>query len=315
MVNIAVLGCGKICHRFIKGLAYCENGKLYGFGSRDVNKAKQYAEKYNVDFYGDYDDCLNNKEIDAVYISTINTAHYDLIEKALKAKKHVLCEKPMVESAEKYNALFAIAKENDVLLMEAIKGVFLPMNLKIREIIRNKELGDVKYVHASYVHNGQYPADHWVYDKDTGGCLQDLGSYPGSVATFILDSKPMKVEKKIEYFNGAPGFAEVIVDYENGVKAELLTSIISVGPNFLEICCTEGYIRANNYWKGNSFELYAGTDKDLEKQEVTFENFKTDFYYEAQHFVDCIEQGKRQSEVISQQFLLDLLKLTDKENH
>lgn len=315
MINIAVLGCGKICHRFIKGLSFSKKGRLYGFASRDKEKAKQYAEMYHVDFYGNYKDAFENKEIDAVYISTINTAHYNLIVEALKAKKHVMCEKPMVETEEKYRTLFKIAEENGVLLMEAIKGVFLPINIEIKGILERKELGEVKYVHASYVHNGQYPADHWVLDKETGGCLQDVGSYPASVVTYILGKKPVKVEKKIDYYYDVAGFAEVIVDYQDGIKAELVSSITSVGPNYLEVCCSNGYIRALNYWKGNSYEIYQGVGKDLEAKVVTTEDFKTDFYYEAEHFIDCILSGKKQSEVVSLEFLLDLLKLTDKENH
>lgn len=315
MIRFAVLGCGKICHRFIQGLALCQQGKLVGFGSRDPLKAKQYALDYGVDLYGTYQTILENQQVDAVYISTINSTHFELVEMALKAKKHVLCEKPMVESKEKYEQLYQLAKQQGVLLMEAIKGVFLPMNSKIKQMIQEKVLGEIIYVRASYMHNGQYPKQHWVNDPLTGGCLQDIGSYPASVVSFILDSKPAKVTKRMIYQDQTVAFGEVSVDYENGIKAQLVSSFMNPGVNELEVCGTVGYIRAKNYWKSDRFQWYPGTGKDLEMKEIIVEDFKTDFYYETQHFIDCLLAGKTQSDIINLDFCLNLLKLTDQQTY
>ena len=140
-MKTAIFGCGIIANRVALGFKNIINNELVGFASRDIEKAKEYANKYSVLEFGDYDYFLNKKEIDAIYICTYNLNHYELIKRCLEHKKHVICEKPMVLNVKDCDELFVVAKQNNVLLMEALKSVFLPITNKIKVIISNNLIG------------------------------------------------------------------------------------------------------------------------------------------------------------------------------
>ena len=114
MVKMAVLGCGKIVDRFIKGLRMCDNVTLVGFGSNNIEKAREYCERYGASVYGDYDRIMNDPDIDAIYVSNFNQAHYRTVKSCLQHGKHVLCEHPLVPNMDELNELFELAKEKDL---------------------------------------------------------------------------------------------------------------------------------------------------------------------------------------------------------
>lgn len=107
-MNIVILGCGSIAHRVAKGIQYSK-GTLYGVASRSESKAREFAKQYDISNVYDYDSCLEDENVDIIYISTINPTHYELTKKALIAHKHVICEKPFVSTSKEIQELFQIA--------------------------------------------------------------------------------------------------------------------------------------------------------------------------------------------------------------
>ena len=184
MVNMAVLGCGKIVDRFIKGLRMCDNVTLVGFGSNNIEKAREYCEKYGASVYGDYDRIMNDPDIDAIYVSNFNQAHYRTVKSCLQHGKHVLCEHPLVPNMDELNELFELAKEKDLLLMEACKGTFLPMITEIKELIEQGKLGKIIYVHASDSSNAHMPENHWLMQPPLHPMLSPEGNSAGREAGY-----------------------------------------------------------------------------------------------------------------------------------
>jgi hypothetical protein len=94
---------------------------LYGIASRDANTARRLAKQYHFrNAYGSYEELINDPEIDAVYVSTPNGLHYEWSSKALRAGKHVLCEKPFTSNSEEASKLVAIAQEKGLVCEEAV---------------------------------------------------------------------------------------------------------------------------------------------------------------------------------------------------
>ena len=304
-MKTVIFGCGKIAKRIAKGFEYVANNELVGFASRDVEKAKAYAKEFNKPLYGNYDDFLNNDDIDAIYLATYNLNHYEIIKTCLEHHKHVICEKPMLSSIEENEELFTIAKNNNLLLMEAMKAVFLPINIKIKQMINDGVIGEVKYLEASFVRGPRHPEDHWIYDLKTGGALKDLGSYCAAIMNFLTDRKPnvvYKMSNKTQTL--ADTIAEVNIDYD-GISGHLLVSNEITGDSSLNIYGTKGYIKVPEFWKvGKGYYVINGERFELN------EEMKNDFYYELQHFTDLINANTYESPVMSESASNNILLIT-----
>ena len=304
-MKTVIFGCGKIAKRIAKGFSFVNNNELVGFASRDINKAKEYALEFGTKQYGNYDFFLNNADIDAVYIATYNPNHYELIKECLQHHKHVICEKPMLSSIKENDELFELAKNNNCLLMEAMKAVFLPINNKVKQLINEGVIGEVKYIEASFVRGPKHPEDHWIYDIKTGGALKDLGSYCAAIMNYITDIKPNVVYK---YSNKTDKLADTIaeanIDYD-GISGHLLVSNEITGESALSIYGTKGYIRIPDFWKvGSGYYISDGTRVELNEEMIN------DFYYEIQHFSDLVNNNIYESPIMSKQFSNNILKIT-----
>lgn len=301
-----IFGCGKIAKRIAKGFEYVEGNELVGFASRDSDKAKAYAKEFNKPLYGNYDFFLNNKDIDAVYIATYNINHYELIKTCLEHHKHVICEKPMLSSIEENDELFNLAKDNNLLLMEAMKAVFLPINIKVKQMINEKVIGEVKYIEASFIRGPRHPENHWIYDLQTGGALKDLGSYCSAIMNFLTDKKPKVIYSKTNKTQTlADTIAEVIIDYD-GISGHLLVSNEITGDSSLNVYGTLGYIKIPDFWKvGKGYYVVNGERFELN------EEMKNDFYYELQHFSDLINSKIYESSIMSKEASNNILIITN----
>jgi predicted dehydrogenase len=303
-MKLAIFGCGRIANRIAKSCLMVKEIDLVGFGSKDIDKAKEYSEKYGCREYGDYDHFLNS-DIDAVYIAVYNPGHYDLIRKCLEHKKNVICEKPMLFSLKENEEMFALAKENDVLLMEALKSVFLPLNIRIRKMMEDKVLGETKEIYTAFMRNGSHGEDHWINDPKCGGALSDLGSYCIGTMNFLTGIEPVLVSCESDRTEEkADSTAYVTVDYD-GIIGKASVSNRLDGDTTLIVTGERGFIRADNYWKsGDAYYELDGVRYEIHEELIS------DFYYELKHFADLTDQGKKESDVMSKEASDRILKIT-----
>ena len=146
-MNWGIIGLGKIANKAAETFSFLrqEGEKLTAVASRDYEKAREFGEKYGAEkFYGSYSEIFNDKDVDAIYISTPNNMHYSEIKEALLNGKHVLCEKPMALIPSEYNELYTIAKEKGLFLMEAYWVYFLPGAFALRDMY--KEIGEIEEI-------------------------------------------------------------------------------------------------------------------------------------------------------------------------
>ncbi len=303
-MKLAIFGCGRIANRIAKSCLMVKEIDLVGFGSKDIDKAKEYSEKYGCREYGDYDHFLNS-DIDAVYIAVYNPGHYDLIRKCLEHKKNVICEKPMLFSLKENEEMFALAKENDVLLMEALKSVFLPLNIRIRKMMEEKVLGETKEIYTAFMRNGSHGEDHWINDPKCGGALSDLGSYCIGTMNFLTGIEPVLVSCESDRTEEkADSTAYVTVNYD-GIIGKASVSNRLDGDTTLIVTGERGFIRADNYWKsGDAYYELDGVRHEIHEELIS------DFYYELKHFADLTDQGKKESDVMNKEASDRILKIT-----
>ena len=307
MIHFAILGPGKISHRFTKGMKDVKGAEIAAVASRDFNKAQQYCELYGIQkAYGSYEEMLQDKEIDAVYIATPPFVHAEQIKMCLKAGKHVLCEKPLMKTSDEAKKCFALAKEKGLMLMEATKGVFIPPFLKMKELINEDALGPVSYVEASYCYDGNFGENHWVKDQAlAGGGMYDVGIYALSAVLCLLEKEVTDVKRMDIKGNNCLDFTQILLHFGDVVAS--VRGAISVNTqNKLFIYGKKGHIECEFFWKCHDFVMR------MDGQEVNYHfDFDSEFTYEIQHFVDCIEKGLAESPVLSEKMSCLMLDIMD----
>lgn len=188
-INIGILGCSAIAERStIPAILETGTFNLIAIGSRTQSKAENLAAKFGAKGFS-YEEVLNNPEIEAVYIPLPSGLHYEWAKKALLAGKHVLLEKPFVESYEKAEELIAIAATKNLIAMEGLTYVYHPLIAKVFELVRSNEIGEIRFVEASFGFPYLPEADIRNNRALGGGAILDNLIYPLSLVIHLLENK------------------------------------------------------------------------------------------------------------------------------
>lgn len=194
MIKIGIIGCGKIAQiRHIPEYEANPDAKLHGFFDVNQERAKEIAVKYGGIAYESYQQMLEDPEIDAVSVLTPNFTHAEISIAALKAGKHVLCEKPMATTLADCEAMAATARETGKKLMIAQNQRLAGAHRKAKELLDSGAIGDVITFRTSFSHSG---ADNWSVDgrnswfmdksRSRFGAMADLGVHKTDLMVYLL---------------------------------------------------------------------------------------------------------------------------------
>jgi predicted dehydrogenase len=301
-VRWGIISTGRITHQFVQDFAYVPNGEILAVASRTQESAGAFAARYDIPrAYGSYGRLLEDPEIDAVYIATPHTLHYGNVADAIRARKHVLCEKPFTVGVEESRRLFHIAEQSSVFVMEAMWTYFLPAIQKAREWVDQGRIGKVRQVKADF----GYPLlpfdpDRREYNAEfAGGCLLEMGIYPVALAFLFIGRDPddMKVVAR-KAPNGVEDDVQMLFDYgdnDNGCSATLATSFRSKLQNWAYLIGEEGYIAIPDFWRASECLLFHLDD--------CIDHFRDGrkslgFNYETMAANDDILEGRQQNTVM-----------------
>jgi predicted dehydrogenase len=192
-INLAIIGCSKIAEKIIPHILESKKFNIVAVASTNLRRAKNFAKRNRIkNYYGSYEECSKNKNVDCVYISNFNTQHFLTSKLFLENRKHVLCEKPITQNKFKLAQLKKIAKKNDLTLLE---GMILPFQDQIKKII---ELSSIKNIGTPTSIDIEFCFN--LYDtskknralrslkKNGGGAWNDLGCYATSFLELYLKS-------------------------------------------------------------------------------------------------------------------------------
>lgn len=142
----ATLGCGVIANQLEQAME-SRGRKLYSVANRTYKNGVEFAEKYGISkVYKQIDDVFDDEMVDVIYISTPHNTHAEYLRKALKAGKHVLCEKSITLNSEELEEAMELARENGVILAEAMTIYHMPVYKKLNEILASGKLGELKLI-------------------------------------------------------------------------------------------------------------------------------------------------------------------------
>jgi len=223
MIKWGVLGTAYIFERdTAEGMRQAENCELYAIAGRSLEKAEAFKEKYGFQkAYGSYEELLADPEVEAVYVPMPNTLHKEWTIKALNAKKHVLCEKPLAPTAEEAAEMFAAAKANGVWLMEAFAYQHSPFVAAVREELDKGTIGDVRYMEAALITSDYDLSNIRMRREILGGSVYDIGVYSCSLILRMLGKEPEKVQAVSTFSEqNVDMFTSVLMEFEGNVRAQ-----------------------------------------------------------------------------------------------
>ena len=198
MIRIGILGCGKIAQvRHIPEYADNKDCELYGFYNPTRSRAEEMAEKYGGKVFDTAEELLSDPNIDAVSVCAANYAHAELTIKALKAGKHVLCEKPMATTMADCEAMVAAAKESGKLLMIGQNQRVTAAHMLARKMVEEGVIGKVISFRTAFGHGGPETwaikpgKDTWFFDKGKAamGVMADLGIHKTDLIQYLLGQR------------------------------------------------------------------------------------------------------------------------------
>lgn len=291
-LNWAILGPGTIAKDFAKSIEEV-NGSIYAVGSRSVEKAKKFAEGYNVEnVYGSYDDMLNDEKIDVVYISTPHCNHYEYIIKCLQNNKHVLCEKAITVNGDELREVVKLAEEKNLIVMEAMTLFHMPLYKKLTQAIQSGKIGKIKMIQVAFGSLKEYDVNNRFFSKElAGGALLDIGTYALSFTRYFLSSKPSVLFTTMKKFEtGVDEQSGIILNNKDDEMAVISLTMRAKQPKKGIVAGENGYITVENYPRADKATI---TYPDGSVETIEDGDTEKALGYEVQDMNDCILKNNK----------------------
>lgn len=309
-IGWGIVGLGNIAQKFADDLKLMAGGELIAVASRDIEKAKNFRALNNAKYaFGSYQELFNCKEVDVVYIATPHTSHAELSIKAMKHGRNVLCEKPMGINRGEVEEMIAVARENNVFLMEALWSRFNPSISKVKDLLDDGIIGDIAYIHADFA--------FYALDRDesgrllnpalAGGSLLDIGIYPIFLAYLILGYPEKILATSKIHKTGVDIQTSMIFEYPSA-QAILYSGLTSNSEMKAQISGSEGTVYLAPRWhetQGYSIE------KNDEVEKVLLPKKGKGYEYEIEEVHRCLMKGELESKLWSLKHTYDLIRIMD----
>lgn len=248
-IRWGILGTGFIAGLQTQDLA--ENGfTVQAVGSRNAESSKAFSEKFGIPTaHASYEALVADPDVDVIYVASPHTYHHAHALLALNAGKHVLVEKPFTINAREAKEIFALAEAKGLVALEAMWSRFLPHMIRLREILQDGTLGEIRKVTAS--HNQNLPKDpaHRLNDPSLGGgALLDLGVYPVSFVLDVLGTPDTIRASAAMTATGVDRQTAAIFEYPDGQQAIVDCALDTASNNRAAVIGTEGWIDIEPTW-------------------------------------------------------------------
>ena len=309
-IRWGIIGLGKIANKFATDLASIKNVELVAVASRNIQNANNFAEKHNAKkAYSSYEELAKDSNVDAVYIATPHSFHKEHAILCLQNKKAVLCEKPFAMNLSEVTEMIEAAKENNVLLMEALWSFFLPHFTYVLDLVKSEKFGKLKSLEADFGFHTPYNTDSRLFKKELGGgSLLDIGIYPIFAALATL-GEPDAIDASATFFeNGADASCDMVFQYKNA-KATLKSTLLEETPSIAILKFEKAIVKLNRqFHQSSSITIIQNNTEEI----INFD-FKTIGYnYETEHFNNLLRAGEKESNMMTFEFSKNLINTLDK---
>ncbi|MCL2545236.1 MAG: Gfo/Idh/MocA family oxidoreductase [Clostridia bacterium] len=294
-LRIGILGAGKIAHRWMRDAHTVEEAEITCVGARDALRARAFAGQWGIpNAVEGYRALVEHPQVDAVYVATPHPMHCEHALLAMRAGKHVLCEKPAALNAAELQRMQACAKECGVFLMEAMWTRFFPAVLRAKQLLAEGAIGALRAVRAHFCFDVPFDAASRLFAKELGGgALLDVGCYPIAFALDMFGCAPDQVTGVARI--GATGVDEqnaVALHFPGGGIAMLASGVRTTMPVEAVLYGETGSLHVPDFYHPHRLLLKLGGQiATVFDQPYVPEGFA----FELRHMCECVAAGLPES--------------------
>lgn len=285
IIRMGIVGTGRIAPRFVSEAKFVSGIEIVSAYNPQAESGKRFQKKLGIAcLTGTYEEFL--EQVSAVYIASPNETHYEYAKKALEQGKHVLCEKPLAFTRAESEALYQLAKERKLILLEAVKTAYCPGFQQLINVAHSGRIGEIRDVEACFTRLAD-PCSRERTDAAYGGSFLEFGSYTLLPIIKLLGRRYKALSfNSILDENGLDVYTKLQLEYENGMaSAKMGVGVKSEGQ--LVISGTKGYILAPSpWWLTKKFEVRYENPNKVESYEPRFQG--DGLRYEISEFVSKV---------------------------
>lgn len=241
-IRIGILGAARIANAFVAGARLSEHVEIAAVASRDAARAESFARANEISHTLSYEQLLAAPDIDAVYIPLPNHLHAPWSIAAVRAGKHVLCEKPLALSEREAIEMFEAAEAAGVVLLEGYPYLYQPQTHEISRLLAAGTLGSIQSIYAACGFTINNPGDFRLDPQMGGGALLDAGCYAVSFIRQIMGTRPTRVTAVARWKGGIDETLAATLEFANGTLAQVSCSFATGLHRFAVIAGSAGVI-------------------------------------------------------------------------
>ncbi|GKQ33619.1 Gfo/Idh/MocA family protein [Streptomyces sp. A012304] len=317
-VRWGILATGGIAAAFTADLIDLPDAEVVAVASRTEASARAFAERFGIArAYGDWEELAKDADIDVVYVATPHSAHRAAAGLCLEAGRNVLCEKPFTLNVREAEELVELARDNGRFLMEAMWMYCNPLIRRLKALVDDGAIGEVRTVQADFGLEGPFPPAHRLRDPaQGGGALLDLGVYPVSFAQLLLGEPTGVRAQAVLSAEGVDLQTALALSWESGALAALHCSVVGGTGVSASVTGSRGRIDIpSGFFHPDRLVLHrAGRDPE-EFTADPADGPRTTFRHEAREVMRAIRAGETESPLVPLDGTLAVMRTLDTVRH
>jgi predicted dehydrogenase len=297
-IRWGVVGPGRIAEKVVADFAVVDGAKAVAVASRSLDRARDFADRHGIErAHGSYAAILADPEVDVLYVATPHPQHYAIALAALHAGKALLVEKAFTATVAGAREVVELSRQTGVFAMEAMWTRFQPAVVRLRELIAEGAIGEVRSVQADLgVQRDFDPTDRLFAKELGGGALLDLGVYVVSFAQMLLGDPDTVTATGSVFETGVDAEASLLLGYANGRSATLMTSLRNALPGQARVFGTAGWIDVlPRFHHPQTIVLHR---VGAEPEEITLPQLRDGYSHELIEVTECLRARRSESAVM-----------------
>ena len=313
-VRWGILATGGIAAAFTADLVDLPDAEVVAVASRSEASAKAFAERFGIErAYGEWGALAEDADIDVVYVATPHSAHRAAAGLCLSAGRNVLCEKAFTLNAREAEELVGLAKDGGRFLMEAMWMYCNPLIRRLKALVDDGAIGDVRTVQADFGLAGPFPPAHRLRDPaQGGGALLDLGVYPVSFAHLLLGEPSDVTAKAVLSEEGVDLQTGALLSYDSGALASLHCSLTGGTATIASVTGSLGRIDIpNGFFHPDRFVLHRDGRDPEEFVADPADGPRNSLKHEAREVMRALRAGETESPLVPLEGTLAVMRTLD----
>lgn len=309
-LRVGIIGAGWIADKMAEALSPLDEAEVLAIASRSLEKARQFADERGISrAYGSYEELVEDPDVDLVYVATPHSHHYPHARLALEHGKPVLVEKAFTANAREAEALLNLACERHLFITEAIWTRYMPLSMKVKEIMDSGIIGEPRILTATLCYEMEQK-ERIIRPDLCGGALLDLGVYVLNFARMYFGTDIVRTVTNCHLGpSGMDMMESISLSFRDGRMANLQAGCLTLNDRQGIISGKEGYIRIDNVNCPERIEVW----RNYELVEVYErpEGMVNGYEYQVLECKRCLEAGLTESPMMPHEETLSIMRQMD----